>query len=262
MLSGSSITKVPVGGGTPVRFATDVKATAIDTDAKGDVFVQATAPNRLLRYTSSGKRIVVGSTRGNFDVDAAGNVSQITVSNSTNAAVTTYPASGAASKTRLVRLNGVRAEKILSGTNGTVFIEQNAGGGSHYDFWMRLAAGTSKTTVTGSKTVLFASNVGVDGGFYQVESQGYCFSFCTPGYDQAKNLVRWSADGATSTTTPLTGFGLQYGPSGIPTLSLDDASNLYVNATSKPTPGILKYAPTGGTPQVLLSGSFANMIVG
>ena len=261
VLSGSSVTKIPAGG-KPVPFATGVKAIAVDTDRKGDVFVQTTAPDQLLRYDALGHRTVVGASRGKFDVDAAGNVSQITVGNSSNIAITTYPVSGPAS-TRVVRARGERTN-ILSGAKGVIYFEQNTGGGAQYDYWSRVAAGSSKPKGIDDVLALYASSVGYDGTFYQAQSHGYCFptSQCDPAKNIVERLLRFSAADGSLIAVPMTGFRFNnYAPTAV-TISPDAAGNIVVNAGANDVPAILKYGSAGGSPTVLVSGTFTNMVVG
>ncbi len=260
--SAGKLTKIPAGGGKPTPFAAGVTATGVATDAKGDVFVGATAPNRLLKYDVAGKRTVVGTTRGPFDSDASGNVTQVTIATNANTAVTTYPAAGG-NTTRLVGNLGVGAESVLSGTNGRVYIEGNSGGGTGFRYWVRVEKGSTTKTEVRSGTTNTMAGIARDGTFYQAQSQGICFHPpCNPGYDSAATLTRVSpAAAADVTATPISGFSIVRGFTG-PTLAIDEIANAYAAAPVAGTPALVKINAAGGPAQKLTDGTFSNVTIG
>ena len=60
----------------------------------------------------------------------------------------------------------------------------------------------------------------------------------------------------TTTSVPIQGMTLGSDEGNDAGISVDQAGNIYVAQSKGPSAGVLRYAPTGGSPVVLAAGTF------
>lgn len=266
VLSDRGVTKVAATTGRSTPFATDLAGpTGLATDGRGDVFIEHSAPSpQIIRIAPGGTRTVVSRVAGEFTADRAGNVSQITAVMGNTTTIVSYPASGASPTPRHVVLNTTRVEKIAAGAQGTVYVEENAGGATGFDYWVRVAAGSTTATTIGDAKSFAVPGAAPHGSFYEIRTKASCFGYhpqCAPGYSDVQRIVHYSAASGAPTSVPATGFTVLYSQHpGF--LAVDGASNVYVASRDDATPRLLRYAPTGGSPQTLATGQFADLATG
>ncbi len=265
VVGGGGVTKIAAGGGAPVAFRTDLDPTDIAADGPGNVYVSSRAKGAVVRIATNGaESVIAGTTVGPVSVDTVGNVAQVGASDDEYAAVV-FGRAGTTSVTQLVQTGG-RTESLQSGSGRQAYLAVSAGD-SYTPTWLRVRRSGVATTL-GDHPANTAACTGPDGTFYLAESTQPCVSDkpCTAAMKAVRKVLRYPANGAKPRSIAVSGLSLSqpvYPESpGVPNLAADRAGNLYTGYLDTKTPKLLKYAPSGGAPKVLTSGTFQNVTVG
>lgn len=292
---GSPVTVAAGFGNNPVRFAVDKPGNAyiLDTVAKTVVKVPVSGPKTTLRsglsaptdlqldgsgrvYVLDGSKVirlaatgspekVIGQAPAGFPVVdmfvAANGTVNILSEQNFEVNLVTITATGQTSTRSVAAGHEGYYLGMIGDQIGNLYFNVASPGGSGYRGWNKLPAGSS-TQVNATPTISeYAATMGPNNQFFLFTSVKWCVGmsqyipdengeYCVPDYS-VPEVLKTASDG-TSTSVAIQGFTLE----SLGGVVVDTAGNIYVARSSGPSAGILKYAPTGGAPVVLATGTF------
>lgn len=292
---GSPVTVAAGFGNNPVRFAVDKPGNAyiLDTVAKTVVKVPVSGPKTTLRsglstptdvqldgsgrvYVLDGSKVirlaatgspekVIGQAPAGFTANAmfvaANGTVTILVQQNFEVRVLTIPPTGTpVSRTIGAGKEGSYFGGIIGDQVGNLYLKIASGGGSGYVGWSRLPAGSSTLVDATTRLTEYAAAMGPANQFYLLQTVSWCagvseyMGTCTSDRS-VPEVLKTSPDG---TTTSVQIQGLTLGTLDVrdAVVVVDAAGYIYVAQSTGPSAGILKYAPTGGAPVVLATGTY------
>ncbi len=243
----------------------------IQLDAAGQVYVLA--GTRVVRMSATGARRRVVAERASYSVFVRPDGTVLTTAgdaDTTPLQILSYPPGGGAPTVRtLPGQNGgayyAYRRGLVADSAGNVFVHWVSEGGSDFEWWYRVAAGSTTRTRLYTRMANFAFALGAGGRSYLAQTTTYCDimaildGVCTPD-QRVYSILRYAADG-TPTRIPVEPFVYdQWGLYAGSALAVDRAGRLFVAQASGPSAGLREYAPTGGAAKVLAAGAFTDVV--
>jgi hypothetical protein len=265
-----TVTRVPVNGSKPSRVGSGFRDPSdVQLDGAGRVYV--VDGTRVVRMSATGKdqRVVAQPVSPAVFVRADGTVSTTAGdAEATPLQLVTFPAGGGTPVKRTLEGQNQYGEfyayrqSLIGDSAGNLFLHWQTGGGSGFEYWFRVAAGSTAPTFLLTRDAYYAVAIDPNSRFYLAQTATFCDSIsvsegtCTPD-ETVSELLRYAPDG-TSTTIKITPFSYDQteGPAPVSALAADRQGRVFVAQAFGPSAGLLTYGPTGGAPTVLASGTF------
>jgi hypothetical protein len=266
---GKSILLVPSGGGAPRVLATGLHVSQdLRSDVEGNLYWVDSVSGAIVKLPVKGAAKAILPSAGTFwAVGRDGTVSAWTASGTTAGTVASVSPRGVVTTRTVVPTEGNSigyAVGLLADGHGNLYLGVRSPGGSYYNSWYALRAGSSSTTSLGVPTRYQYSAANQD-ALVLGQSAGWCPAIsesspvnpCVADHT-VTNLV--SVDGSGTVTTGPATSGLQVPSNGIFVGAADTAGDLFVNAPER-TPGLWRVPATGGAAQQLSTGQSTRLLV-
>jgi hypothetical protein len=265
-----TVTRAPVDGSKAAVVGSGFQDPSdVQLDAAGRVYV--VDGTRVVRMSATGKdkRVVAQPVSPAVFVRADGAVSTTAGdAEDTPLQLLTYPAGGGAPAKRTLEGQNQYGQfydvphSLVGDSSGNLFLHWLSGGGSGFEWWFRVAAGSTNPTFLYTRDAYYAVAVDPNSRFFLAQTATFCDSIaigegaCTPD-EKVGEILRYAPDG-TRTSVKITPFTYDQtgGPDSTSTLAADREGRLFVAQAFGPSAGLLVYGPTGGAPKVLASGTF------
>jgi hypothetical protein len=242
----------------------------VQLDAAGQVYVLAGRQVVRMSATGARRRVVANPASGSVLVRSDGRV--ITTAGdaeTTPLQIVSYPPGGGAPSVRTLPGLGsaypAYRRGLMADSAGNLFLYWVSNGGGDFEWWFRVAAGSTTETPHYTRMAHYALAVGTGGRSYLAQTGSYCDTIamaegvCTPDLT-VRTISRYAADG-TRTSIPIQPFVYdQWGLDDGSALAVDRAGRLFVAQASGPSAGLRAYAATGGAATVLAAGTFADVV--
>ncbi len=241
---------------------------AVQLDAAGQVYV--VAGTQVIRMSAAGARptVVADPESGSVFVQRDGTVVSTAGDNeSTPLQIVSYPPGGGTPAVRTLPSQNTgpySPSSVIGDRAGNLYLHWISNGGGDFNFWYRLAAGSSTRTPLFTRWANYAFTVGGDGRPYLAQTEAYCDTIaiaegvCTPDHT-VNEILRYAADG-TPTAVLIQPFeNDQWDLSPGHALAADRAGRLFVAQASGPSAGLREYPATGGEATVLAAGTFTDV---
>ena len=260
-----SVSKVAADQTTKTRIRSGLADLRdLQIDAGGRVYVLT--GSTVIRLAGSGSpEKVVGTSPAGFTADAmfvdGGGTVSILSQRDVDENLLTIRASGATTSRSVgVTYEGSSYLGVIGDQVGTIYVNVASGGGSGYVGWSKIAAGSSEQVTATTRLAEYAATVGPTNEFYLFQTATWCagvseyMGTCTADRT-VPEILKTTPDG-TSAALPIQGLTLGTIAGSDAGVSVDQAGNIYVAQSTGPSAGLLRYAPTGGSPVVLAAGTF------
>lgn len=264
-----TVTRTPAHGSAARSIGSGfADPTDIQLDAAGHVYV--VDGSRVVRMSATGKgqTVVAKPVSPAVFVRADGTVSTTAGDGQDSPLqIVTYPPGGGPVVTRTLAGQGewgpyypYRGNLIGDGA-GNLFLQWISTGGSGFEWWFRVPAGSYTPTPLYTRWAYYAVVVDPKSRFYLAQTATFCDSVprepdpCVPD-ETVDEILRYAPDG-TSTSIKIEPFTYDRVHSNpVSTLAADRKGRLFVAQSVGPSAGLLKYGPKGGAVTVLASGAF------
>jgi hypothetical protein len=264
-----TVTRTPADGSAPRRIGSGfTELMDVQLDEAGRVYV--VDGSRVIRMSATGRsrKVVAQPVSPSVFVRADGAVST-TAGNGmeTGLQLLTFPPGGGRPVSRTLAGQGKWGEYypnrrgLIGDSAGNLFLQWISGGGSGFEWWFRVPAGSTNPTPLYTRDAYYAVAVDARSRFYLAQTATFCDSIsegegtCTPDLE-VDEILRYSRDGKP-TSIPIPPFSYERANgNSASTLAVDRRGRMFIAQATGPSTGLLAYGPKGEPPTVLAEGTF------